>query len=129
MPLTGHHLPVLTVMRGRARATLAWGVDLNTGPDGQVHESIADLDLTSSFTSCPDLEAVISAESHGVGLDRDLLVISRTVTWAADGLDEVHADAIAVPTEAETTALHAALDHLGYTGPRDIKLLLAVSRT
>jgi len=126
MPLTGHHRPVLTVVRGRARATIAWGISLNSGPGGQLHESIAGLNLTDPLAARPDLEAVVSTETHGASRDQDLLVISRTATWAAEGLDEVPASTTAPPTQAETDALNAALDHLGYTGPRDIKLLLAL---
>lgn len=126
MPLTGHCRPVMAFVGGRARATLAWGVSLNTGPGGQLHESIAGADLAGLLGGRPDLEAVVSTEPHGAGHDRDLLVITRTVTWAGQGLGEVPADAVAPPSGAEAAALHAALDHLGYAGPRNIGLLLAI---
>jgi hypothetical protein len=64
-------------------------------------------------------------EPHGRDLDRELLVIRRTVTWGGDGLEEVTIEAVASRTEAETAALNAALDYLGYTGPRRIGVLLA----
>jgi hypothetical protein len=105
---------------------MAWGVDLHTGQAGGLHESVAGADLTDPFTDRPDLDAVVGTVPHGPGFDGDLLVIMRTVTWAGDGLCEITADKIAPPTEAETAAVNAALDHLGYAGPREIRLLLAV---
>jgi hypothetical protein len=78
------------------------------------------------FGERPDLEAVVGTEQHGPDFDGDLLVIRRTVTWAGDGLGEVETEKIAPPTQAEITAVNAALDYLGYTGPREIRLLLAV---
>jgi hypothetical protein len=63
---------------------------------------------------------------HGPDFDGDLLVIRRTVTQVGDGLGEITNDKIAPPTEAETAAVNAALDYLGYAGPREIRLLLAV---
>ena len=56
----------------------------------------------------------VAVEPHG----RDLLVINRTITWADDGLSQINADALTPPAEAKATAMPAALDHLGYTGPR-----------
>jgi hypothetical protein len=116
-------------VRVRVDAMLAWGVDLHTGQDGQVHESVAGKDLIDPFTDRPDLNAAVAVEPHGRDLHGDLLVINRTITCAADGLKQISADALTPPTQAETTAVHAALDHLGYTGPREIRLLLAVDWT
>jgi hypothetical protein len=45
---------------------------------------------------------------------------------AGDGLDEIPTASVAPPTTAETTAVNAALDHLGYSGPREIRLLLTI---
>jgi len=112
----------------RAVAKLAWGVDLHT-ESGQVHESVAGKDLIEPFTGRPDLGEVVAVEPHGRDFDGDLLVITRTVTCVGDGLEEITAAAIGPPTGAETAAVNAALDHLGYTGPREIRLLLAVNCT
>jgi len=105
---------------------MAWGVDLHTSPAGGLHESIAGADLFDPFTGRPDLDAVVGMVPHGPGFDGDLLVITRTVTWAGGWLCEIAADKIAPPTETETAAVNAALDYLGYAGPREIRLLLAV---
>jgi hypothetical protein len=112
--------------RARAEVKLAWGVDLHTSESGGLHESIAGADLIDPFWDRPDLDAVVGTEQHGPDFDGALLVIRRTVTWAGYRLHEVTAEKITPPTEAETTALNAALDHLGYAGPREIRLLLAV---
>jgi hypothetical protein len=109
-------------VRARAAAKLAWGVDLRTGESG-VHESVAGRDLIDPSMGRPDLDAVVAVEPHGRDFDGDLLVISRTVTWAGDGLEEITAASVEPPTDA----LHAALDYLGCTGPREIRLLLAVN--
>ena len=112
----------------QAVVTLAWGVDLHTGPGGEVHESLAEAELIDPFTGRPDLQAVVATEQHGPDFTGDLLVISRTVTYADGGLGDV-TDKVAPPTEAETAAVHAALDYLGYTGPRQVRLLLTVDGT
>jgi len=85
--------------------------------------------LLDPFTGRPDLEEVVAVEPHGRNFDGDLLVVSRTITWVGHGLNEIPAESAEPPTEAETNAVHAALDYLGYTGPREIRLLLAVSCT
>lgn len=115
-----------TFGRARAEVKLAWGVDLHTSESGELHKSVAGLELIDPFDERPDLDAVVGTEQHGPDFDGDLLVIRRTVTWADDGLGEITADKIAPPTQIEIAALNAALDYLGYTGPREIRLLLAV---
>jgi hypothetical protein len=117
------------LVRARVDAKLAWGVDLHTGQGRRVHESVADKDLIEPFAGRPDLEDVVAVEQHGRNFDGDLLVVSRTVTWMGDGLSEIPAACAGPPTEAEASAVHAALDYLGYTGPREIRLLLAVTCT
>jgi hypothetical protein len=123
MALQGHRTAFVWV---RVDAKLAWGIDLHTGPAGQVHESIADRDLIEPFQDRPDLDAVVATEPHGRDFDGDLLLIKRSITWAGRGLGEITAGSVAPPTETETAAVHAALDYLGYTGPREIRLLLAI---
>jgi hypothetical protein len=129
--MTVSHRPAGAGAFGRARAEvkLAWGVDLHTSESGGPHESVAGLELIDPFGERPDLEAVVGTEQHGPDFDGDLLVISRTVTWAVDGLGEVTTEQIAPPTQAEIATVNAALDYLGYAGPREIRLLLAVDYT
>jgi len=115
-------------VRARVDVKLAWGVGLHT-QSGRVHDSLAGTDLTGPFTARPDLDAVVAIEPCGRDYGQALLVIKRTVTWAGDGLEEIPAGTVAPPTGAETAAVHAALDYLGYTGPRQVRLLLAVDYT
>jgi hypothetical protein len=110
----------------RANVTLAWGIDQNNSRTGELHESLAGTELTDPFTDRPDLHSVVGTEQHGPDYDGALLVIRRTLTCAGDGLGEITADKIAPPTAQETAAVHAALDYLAYTGPRHMRLLLAV---
>jgi hypothetical protein len=112
--------------RSRAEVKLAWGVDLHTSASGELHESVGDTDLIDPFMSRPDLDEVVGTVQHGPGFDGDLLVITRTVTWAGHGLEEVTTEKIAPPTGEEIAAVNAALDYLRYGGPREIRLLLAV---
>jgi hypothetical protein len=112
--------------RPPAEVKLAWGIDLHTSESGGLHESIADLDLTDPFEDRPDLDEIVSTEQHGPDFDGNLLVIRRTLTWAGHGLGEIPAGKITPPTQEETAAMHAALDYLGYCGPREIRLLVAV---
>jgi hypothetical protein len=112
----------------RTDAKLAWGVNLHTGEAGQVHESLEGADLIDPLSERPDLSAVVAVEPHGHDLDKELLVITRTITWAGDDLEEIDDASVAPPTNAETAAVHAALDYLGYTGPREIRLFLAVNQ-
>jgi hypothetical protein len=112
--------------RARAEVKLAWGVDLHTSESGGLHESIADSDLIDPFVGRPDLDEIVGTEQHGPDFDGDLLVIRRTITWADHGIGKITTDKITPPIEAETAAVNAALDYLGYTGPREIRLLLTV---
>lgn len=113
-------------VRAGALVKLAWGVDLHTSHSGGLHESVVGLDLIEPFEDQSALAEVVSIEQHGPDFDGDLLIIRRTLTWAGDGLEVVTADKIAPPTGEEAAAVNTALDHLGYTGPREIRLLLAV---
>ena len=115
-------------VRQRIDAKLAWGVDLHD-ESGQVHESLAGADLVEPFRDQPALDAVVGVEPHGRNCDGDLLVIKRTLTYGGWRLEGIPAETVAPPTGAETAAVNAALDDLGYTGPRQIRLLLALDRT
>ena len=117
-------------MGSSADAKLAWGVDLHATEYGELHESIEDVDAIENATllEVAALREVVAVETTGCEFDGHILVIKRTLTWAYDyGLREVKPESLAPPTEAEVAAVNAALDHLGYTGPRDIRLLLAAN--
>jgi len=120
--------PARAFIRPRAEAKLAWAVDLHT-ISGHVHRSLAGTDLTDPFAARPDLDAVVGTEPRGRRYGLELLVIKRTITWAVYDLEEIPADAVTPPTDAEVTAVNQALDFLGYTGPRQLRLLLALDRT
>jgi hypothetical protein len=117
-------------MGSSADAKLAWGVDLHATEYGELHESIGDVDAIEDAT-LPEIVAlrqVVAVETSGYEFDGHILVIKRTLTWVFDyGVGEVKPETLAPPTGIEVTAVNAALDHLGYTGPRDIKLLLAAN--
>jgi hypothetical protein len=116
-------------MRQRIYAMLAWAVDLHD-ESGQVHQSLAGKDLIEPFGDQPDLEAVVAVEQDGSAFDGNLLVIKRTLTDPAGRrLEEIPAGTVAPPTDAEVTAVNQALDFLGYTGPRQLRLLLALDCT
>lgn len=111
-----------------ADAKLAWGVDLHTGPHGTVHESLATIKdmLDRVLGERRDLARTVGIEGYGYQFTRSVLVINRTLTDVLDyGIGPVDRDRLSPPTRAEAAAAGAALDHLGYTGPRDIRLLLA----
>lgn len=114
------------LVRQRIYAMLAWAVDLHD-ESGQVHPSLAGKDLIEPFADQPGLEAVVSVEQDGARFDGNLLVIKRTLTGpAGDRLEEIPAGTVAPPTDDEVAAVNQALDFLGYTGPRQLRLLLAL---
>jgi hypothetical protein len=116
-------------VRQRIRAMLAWGVDLHE-ESGQVHESLVGKDLIEPFRDQPALDAVVAVEQDGWAFDGNLLVIKRTLTDPAGlRLEEIPAETVTPPTDAEVAAVNEALDFLGYTGPREIRLLLALDCT
>jgi hypothetical protein len=116
----------LSPARQRIYAMLAWGVDLHD-ESGQVHESLACKDLLMPFAGQPALDAVVAVEQDGWEFDGNLLVIKRTLTGSAGRrLEEIPAETVTPPTDAEAAAVNQALDFLGYTGQREIRLLLAL---
>jgi hypothetical protein len=116
-------------VRQRIRSMLAWGVDLHD-ESGKVHQSLAGKDLLLPLVDQPALDAVVAVEQDGWEFDGNLLVIKRTCTDPAGRrLEEIPAEAVTPPTEAEVAAVNQALDYLGYTGPREIRLLLALDHT
>jgi hypothetical protein len=117
------------LVRQRIYSMLAWAVDLHD-ESGQVHPSLAGKDLIEPFADQPALDAVIAVEQDGSEFDGNLLVIKRTLTGPAGRrLEEIPAGTVAPPTDSEVTAVNQALDYLGYTGPRQLRLLLALDCT
>jgi hypothetical protein len=117
------------LVRQRIYAMLAWAVDLHD-ESGQVHPSLAGKDLIEPFADQHGLDDVVAVEQDGARFDGNLLVIKRTLTGpAGDRLEEIPAGTIAPPTDAEVAAVNQALDFLGYTGPRQLRLLLALDCT
>ena len=53
-----------------------------------------------------------------------MLIFKRTRTHVNWGLDTVDPATLEPPAEAERAKLNAVLDHLGFTGDREPKLLL-----
>ncbi len=113
------------LVRQHFNAKLAWGVNLHD-ESGQVHESLDGIDLVEPFEDQPALDAVVGVEPTGWACDGDLLIIKRTLTYGHWRMEEIPAATVTTPTEAETAAVNQALDYLGYTGPRQIRLLLAL---
>jgi hypothetical protein len=114
------------LVRQRVYAMLAWAVDLHD-ESGQVHPSLAGKDLIEPFGDRPALDAIVAVEQDGSEFDGNLLVIKRTLTGpAGQRLEEISSGTVAPPTDAEAAAVNQALDFLGYTGPRQLRLLLAL---
>jgi hypothetical protein len=116
-------------VRQRIRAMLAWGVDLHD-ESGQVHECWpARTCSCRSRTSQPWTRSSPLSRTAGE-FDGNLLVIKRTlIDPAGRRLEEIPAEKVTPPTEGEVAAVNEALDFLGYTGQREIRLLLALDHT
>jgi hypothetical protein len=115
-----------SLVRQRIYAMLAWAVDLHD-ESGRVHPSLAGKDLIEPLAGQPGLDAVVAVEQDGSQFDGNLLVIKRTLTGpAGQRLEEIPAGTVTPPTDAEVAAVNQALDYLGYTGPRQLRLLLAL---
>jgi hypothetical protein len=116
-------------VRQRIYAMLAWAVDLHD-ESGQVHPSLDGKDLIEPFAGQPGLDAVVAVEQDGSAFDGNLLVIKRTLTGpAGQRLEEIPSGTVIPPTDTEVAAVNQALDYLGYTGPRRLRLLLALDCT
>ena len=122
-------------MGNSADATLAWGVYLNTGDYGELHDSLFDEEDDSVFEDYA-LESRLNNQFPLVsigqcGLDGDwgsFLVLERRKVWAYDyGHREVTPEAWIPPSEEEIRQINGYLDGLGYTGPREVKLYVFAS--
>lgn len=110
-------------------AAVGWGVDLHSGEGGRMHESLRPeehfLRKAAGLGDCPDLKGIVTAELSGSTGDGDIVVLTRTMTRAPDdGCAAVTLKVLEQPCESEIRAVNAALDLLGYTGPRHVRLLL-----
>jgi hypothetical protein len=131
-------------MSTSAYAIIGWGVNFvgETEYGEEVHESVAKYRLSGgevdedervypweAFDKTPYediVELVDYGYSGGYDEDRMAILLTRSKFEAMPTQPEVIKDPLMLvaPLAEELTQLNAALDHMGYTGPRDVQLLL-----
>lgn len=122
-----------------ATAHIAWGVNFNQGEYDELHKSVEHLGLYNedadegtayyeAFDGTP-LENVVKIIDYGyadAGEDRLALILTRShedakPTMPHEGIDP---ETLAYPNEGEQQCIDEALNNLGFTGDRTLKLLL-----
>jgi hypothetical protein len=131
-------------MSTSAYAILGWGVNFvgETEYGEDVHESIAKYRLSGGEVDEEEriypwdafdkteydglFELVDYGYTGGYDEDRMAIMFTRSKFEAMPTMPEVISDPIQLvpPLDEELAQLNGALDHMGYTGPRKVELLL-----
>jgi hypothetical protein len=112
-----------------AIAVIGWGINFNNGEYDELHESVVEIDSYAAFdnTEFDDLFDLFNyGYSGGYDDDRMAILIKRSKHDAMPTMPHVIEDTLTLvpPLDEEIAQLNAALDYIGYTGPRKVELLL-----